>query len=133
MQQIHNQNGGVVIRIVLITVTLVLVAVAIFWFLQKGQEEQERLDRKAVEIGEYGLLMALDKIRTIPSWCEPIGKTEYENGWYEVNVDRKVTHDTTFLFVESLGHMGALTKKQECILRLEVNGPDSAWVRQTIR
>lgn len=133
MKNIRDQNGGVVVRVIFITVSLILVAVAIFWFLQKGLEEQERQDRKAVEISEYGLLMALDKIRTVPSWCEHIGKTEYESGWYEVNIDRKVIHDTTFLFVESLGSMGALTKKQECMLRLEVNGSDSAWVRQTVR
>jgi hypothetical protein len=128
-----TESGGVGLRIIWIAATLVVVAAAILWFLDKGQENQEILNRKAVEISEYGLLMALDRVKDSPSWCEGLARTDYENGWYAVSVRRQDGKDTTFLVVESVGHAGQVARKQGCILRLEKKNNDSVWVRQSIR
>jgi hypothetical protein len=129
----RGSGGGVGIRILWILATLVVVAAAIFWFLDKGQENQEILNRKAVEIGEYGLLMALDRLKDSPSWCEGLPRTEYENGWYSVSVRRQEGKDTTILIVEAVGHAGQVARKQGCVLRLEAKNSDSVWVRQSIK
>jgi hypothetical protein len=129
----RSQRGGVGIRILWIAVSVAVVALAIFWFLNKGQQDQEIINRKAVEISEYGLLMALDRLKDSPSWCEGLPKTEYESGWYTVSVRRQAGKDTTFLVVDAVGHAGPVARKQGCILRLEKSGNDSVWVRQSIK
>ena len=128
-----SERGGVGIRILWIAATLVVVAAAIFWFLDKGQKNQEVLDRKAIEISEYGLLMALERLKDSPSWCSGLQKTEYETGWYTATVKRQPDKDTTFLVVEAVGHAGPVARKQGCVLRLEITGNDSVWVRQSIK
>jgi hypothetical protein len=130
---IRNELGGVGIRILWIAITVAIVAAAIFWFLNKGQQDQEVFNRKAVEISEYGMLMALDRLKDSPSWCDGLPKTEYEGGWYTVTVRRQAGKDTTFLVVDATGHAGPVARKQGCILRLEKNGNDSVWVRQSIK
>jgi hypothetical protein len=129
----RTERGGVGIRVLWIAATLVMVALAIFWFLDKGQKNQEVLDRKAVEISEYGLLMALQRLKDSPSWCDALQKTEYESGWFTVAVKRQASNDTAFLVVEAVGHAGPVARKQGCVLRLEKNGNDSVWVRQSIK
>jgi hypothetical protein len=128
-----KEFGGVGIRILWIAATVAIVALAIFWFLDKGQQDQEILNRKAVETGEFGLMMALERLKDNPSWNEGLPRTEYESGWYTVTVKRQVSNDTTFLVVESVGHAGQVARRQGCVLRLEKNGKDSVWVRQSIR
>jgi hypothetical protein len=129
----RGEHGGVGIRILCIAASVVVVALAIFWFLDKGQQDQEVLNRKAVETSESGLLMALQRLKDSPSWCEGLARTEYESGWYTVSVKRQAGGDTTFLVVESVGHAGQVSRRQGCVLRLEKNGNDSVWVRQSIR
>jgi hypothetical protein len=129
----RNQHGGVGLRIIWLAATLVVVAAAIFWFLDKGQKNQEVLNRKAVEISEYGLLMALDRLKDSPSWSAGLPKTEYETGWYTVTVKGQASQDTTFLVVESVGHAGPVARKQGCVLRLAKNNNDSVWVRKGIK
>jgi hypothetical protein len=128
-----TDRGGVGIRILWIAATLIVVAAAIFWFLDKGQKNQEVLGRKAVEISEYGLLMALDRLKDSPSWYSGLPKTDYETGWYTATVRRQASSDTTFLVVEAVGHAGPVARRQGCVLRLEKNGNDSIWVRQSIK
>ena len=125
--------GGVGIRLLWIGATLVVVALAIFWFLDRGQKNQEVLDRKAVEISEYGLLMALQRLKDSPSWCDSLPRAEYESGWYTAAVKRQANNDTTFLVVEAVGHAGPVARTQGCKLRLEKRGNDSIWVRQSIK
>lgn len=127
------ESGGVGIRILWIAASLIVVAAAIFWFLDKGQRNQEVLNRKAVEISEYGLFVALDRLKGNPSWVEGLPRTEYENGWYAVSVRRQEGKDTTILIVEAVGHAGQVARRQGCILRLEKRNSDSVWVRQSIK
>ncbi len=132
-QWLDSQYGGVALRILWIAATLVIVSIAIYWFLDKGQQNQEVLNRKATEISEYGLLIALERLKDNPSRTSEIAKTEYEGGWYTATLKRLSSNDTVFLAVESIGHAGSVSKKQACTLRLEINGADSVWIRQSIK
>jgi hypothetical protein len=126
-------RGGIGVRIVYIVATLAVVAGAIFWVLDTRQKDQEKLNRKATEISEYGLLAALGRLKDNPSWQEGIARTEYEDGWYATTVQRQTKQDTSLLVVEATGHRGSVTKKQQCVLRLVVSGRDSVWIRQSMK
>jgi hypothetical protein len=127
------ERGGIGVRIVYIVATLAVVAGAIFWVLDTRQKDQEKLNRKATEISEYGLLGALGQLKDNPSWQEGIKRTVYENGWYSTTVQRQTKQDTSLLVVEATGHIGSVTKKQQCVLRLVVSGKDSVWIRQSMK
>jgi hypothetical protein len=124
-----GQAGGVGLRIVLIVASLAIVAGAISWFLVSGQSDQAVLNRKASEICEYGLLQALAHLKDNPSWTGDLPHADYEDGWYTAAAKPRKSGDTSFLDVESAGHIGAVSRKQGCVLRLT----DSGWVRQSIR
>jgi hypothetical protein len=138
VQQTHTlfslgNRGGVGVRIVLIGATLAVVGAAIFWFLDSRQKNLEVLNRKAVEIGDYGLLQALARVKDNPSWTGKMPQTDYEGGWYAATAKSRMNADTAFLDVESVGHIGSISRKQECTLRLFMNASDSIWVRQSIK
>jgi len=124
-----GQEGGVGLRIVLIVASLVIVAGAISWFLVSGQSDQAILNRKASEICEYGLLQALAHLKDNPSWTGDLPRTDYEDGWYAATAKPRKSGDTSFLDVESSGHIGSVSRKQGCVLRFT----DSGWVRQGVR
>jgi hypothetical protein len=128
-----ENRGGVGGRIVLIVATLAVVASAIFWFLDSRQKNLEVLNRKAVEIGEYGLMQALAHVKDNPSWTGNLPRTDYEGGWFAATVKSRMNADTAFLEVESAGHIGSVSRKQECTLRLFVTSGDSVWVQQSIK
>ena len=130
---ILGHHGGVGTRILLIIATLAVVAVSIFWFLNSRQSDQETLNRKAVEISEYGLLQALAYIKENPSWTGTLPRTDYDGGWYSATAARRKTADTALLDIVSQAHIGAVLYKQECVLRLSVAGNDSQWVRQGVK
>ncbi len=124
-----GQEGGVGLRIVMIVASLVVVAAAISWFLVSGQSDQAVLNRKASEICEYGLLQTLAHLKENPSWAGKLPRADYEGGWYTAAAKIRKSADTSFLDVESMGHIGSVSRKQGCVLRLT----DSGWVRQSIR
>jgi hypothetical protein len=128
-----GQQGGVGARIIMIVATLAVVAAAIFLFLNSRQSDQETLNRKAVEISEFGLLQALARVKENPSWAGTLPKADYEGGWYAATVASRRIADTTFLDVVSQAHIGSVSHKQECMLRLSVTGKDSLWVRQGVK
>jgi hypothetical protein len=128
-----GNRGGVGGRIVLIVATLAVVAAAIFWFLDSRQKNLGVLNRKAVEIGEYGIMQALAHVKDNPSWTGKLPRTDYEGGWFAATAKSRMVADTAFLEVESAGHIGSVSRKQECTLRLFVTSGDSVWVRQSIK
>jgi hypothetical protein len=128
-----GQRGGVGARILMIVATLAVVAAAIFWLLDKGQKDQGVFNRKAMEISEFGLLQALACLKDKPSWTGALQKTDYEGGWYTAAATSRKNLDTSFLDVESVGRIGPVSRKQQCVLRLVVSGNDSIWVRQSIK
>jgi len=121
--------GGVGIRVLWICLSLGVIAGAVVWLLNSQQKNEERYSRKAMEISEYGLLRVMEKLGEKPSWNSGFSKTAYEGGWYSAKVYPRVKGDTVMLAVESVGRIGAVSKKQECLLVLShVNG-DSVWIR----
>lgn len=128
-----RQQGGVGARIIMIVATLAVVAVAIFLFLNGRQSNQETLNRKAVEISEFGLLQALARVKENPSWTGTLPQTNYEGGWYTATAVTRKKADTTFLDVVSHAYIGTISYRQECVLRLSVTGNDSLWVRQGVK
>ena len=129
----NGQRGGVGARIIMIVATLAVVAASIFWFLNSRQSNQETLNRKAVEISEYGLLQALEHLKGNPSWTGTLPRSDYDGGWYTATATLRKTADTVFLDIASQAHIGAVSYQQECMLRLSVTGSDSLWVRQGVK
>ena len=112
----------------MIVLSLAVVAAAISVFLVRGRSDQEVLNRKASEISEYGLLRTLAQLKE-SSWAGKLPRADYEGGWYTSSAKIRRSADTSYLDVESTGHIGSVSRKQGCMLRLT----DSGWVRQSIR
>jgi len=128
-----HEPGGVGIRVVWILASLLLIAGAIVWLANNQQKNEERSGRKALEISEFGLMACLQNLGEKPSWTGETPKTPYDDGWYCVKASRYVNGDTVMLRVESAGHFGPISKKQQCALRLSVVKGDSVWTRMGAR
>jgi hypothetical protein len=124
-----EQRGGVGLRIVLILASLAIVAAAISWFLVSGQSDEAVLNRKASEICDYGFSQALAHLKENPSWIGELPRADYEGGWFTAAAKARKSGGTSFLDIESVGHIGSVSRKQECVLRLT----DSGWVRQSVK
>lgn len=124
-----RDNGGVGIRILWIILSLCIIASAIAVLLGTQQKNQERYSRKATEISEYGLMCALETLGKKPSWTGGFTKMPYEGGWYSATLVRRKKSDTVFCVVEAIGHMGAVSKKSECLVELSFVNGDSVWTR----
>jgi len=124
-----SEAGNVVSRSLIIAVTAIVVASGIagllLWYGQKLQID----NRKAQAISEYGLMVALQRLQSEPSSVGDIGRTSFENGWYEVRFERTQSGDTVFMAVRADGHCGSESQQSECVLRLDASGEDSVWVR----
>jgi hypothetical protein len=123
-------NGGVGIRILWIFVSLFIIASAIVMLLGNQQKSAERYSRKATEISEYGLMCVLETLGKKPSWTGEFSKTPYSGGWYCAKVSRRVKGDTVLCMVETIGRIGTVSKKSECLLQLSIVNGDSAWSRR---
>lgn len=124
-----HYGGGVGIRVLWIVASLFIIAGAVVWLVNNQQKNEERFFRKALEISEYGLMAVMQKLGEKPSWAGDCPKTPCEDGWYTAKVLRYTSGDTVFLRVESIGHIGPVSKKQQCVLRLSIVKGDSAWIR----
>lgn len=126
------ERGGVTFRIIIACATLILIGCAIFLVLRNYQQKQQVYHRKVISISEYGLFQALQKIGEQPSWTEGIGKTPYEDGWYEVETSQFLSADTLFLTIKSKGYLKSVSGTKECVLRLDLSGGDSTWIRHSM-
>ena len=125
--------GGVAMRVVLICFSLAVIAGCVVWLLNSQQKNEERYSRKAMEISEYGLLRVLEKLGQNPSWNAGFSKTAYEGGWYSAKMVEHLKGDTLMLAVESVGRIGTVSKKQECMLKLSIVNGDSIWAKTGIQ
>jgi uncharacterized protein YneF (UPF0154 family) len=125
----HKVNGGVGIRILWIILSLIIIALAIGYFLGTQQKNQERYSRKAMEISEYGLMCVLETLEKKPSWTEGFAKIPSEGGWYSTKLSRRQKGDTTLCAIEAIGHIGGVSKRSECLLRLSIVNGDSTWTK----
>lgn len=131
-KSIKTQFGGVKIRVLVATMTLLIIGGIMFGLLQSSSQEQQISQRKALAISEYGLLTALQKIGEQPSWNSGFSKVAYEDGWYEVRIENMVENDTVLLKIVSIGHYESVAETRQCVLRLNISGGDSIWVRHSM-
>jgi len=126
----YTANGGVGIRILWIIVSLFIIASAIVALLGSQQRSAEKYSRKAMEISDYGLMCVLETLGKKPSWTGEFSKIPYGGGWYSAKLFRRVKGDTVLCMVETIGRIGAVSKKSECLLQLSIINGDSAWSRR---
>lgn len=128
-----NERGGIIIRMAVAIATLAVIGGAIFTVLQKYQENQKIYHRKALSIGEYGMMMALEKLGQSVGWRDGFNKVNYEDGWYHVSLKEYKNNDTLFLAVSSEGHLNSVCEAVKCLLSLDIKGNDSSWTRRSMQ
>ena len=127
-----HKYGGVRLRAVIILITLCILGFTIYHLLHSLGQNQQVDHRKALAISEYGLMVALQQPPESRSFPSATARTDYDGGWYKVSSEKKLRNDTLYCTISSKGHFGSATEIRECILRLEVNGNDSQWVRKSM-
>ena len=128
----RGEGGGIGMRVALIGATLLIVAGAIFWQLQNFQTNQETNQRKALQICEYGLQLALEKVIGEPDWESGFGKTPCEGGWYDARLKRSPAGDSLTVVIEASGHSGPAARKKRCVVVRSVSGADTTWSQEYI-
>jgi len=128
-----RNDGGVVLRVVICVMTLFILAGFIVFVLRSFELRKVESDRKALAISEYGLQFAFEKIMQSPSWSQGVTQEPYDGGHFSVAVERTSRGDTVFVLVKSTGTAGSVVKTRESLLRLEVSGEDSTWVRERMQ
>jgi len=127
-----GENGGVIFRVIAALVTLVVIGGAIFGLLSTHQQAQQTYHRKALEISEYGLMLALGKLHEEPSWRAGFPKTSYDDGWYKVRMSEKQQGEKIYLTITSEAGIGSSTDVKECVLSRSRSETDTAWVRESM-
>lgn len=131
--RVSNEQGGVILRSVIIIFTLLIVGVTIFSLLKSYSRNQETYHRRALAISEYGLMVALQKLQDDPLNPSEIPKTKYNKGWYKVFISKQLRNNTTFYTVISYGRAGSVTEKRECVLRLDSSGGEPLLIRERMQ
>jgi hypothetical protein len=129
----RREAGGILIRSVLVVCTLITIGVLIVGIISIQQKKQRNAHRKALQISEYGLQIALQKLQKEPSWREGLPKTSYREGWYRIKIQPDTTRDTLLLNVMSEGHMGSYSITKTGVVRMYVMDNDTFWVQNSFR
>lgn len=124
---INNEDGKVVLRIIIVILSLVLVGFSIFVLLNHIGNRQEVYHRKALAISEFGLLKALEGVKGKKNQFEDISRTPFDGGWYTVRFKLIENDDSTFLYITSKGHIGSASEVRKCILFQINNKSMSDW------
>jgi hypothetical protein len=130
---ICDNRGGVLIRSIIVVITLMIVGAAIFGSLTTIGKNQQTYQRKALAVSEYGLMKALQKVKSGLIDFADIPKTECDAGWYSVSFKKYEKNDTIFLLIISRGIVGATTETRECTLRLDSFEAAPEWVQYHAR
>lgn len=124
-----NENGKMIIRLVIVIITLLFVGIAIFGILSNLGQKQQVFHRKALAVSEYGLMKALQKVKTGKFDFDDIPQTECDEGWYSVSFNKYEKKDSIFLHIISKGQVGSISEKRECTLRLITIDPEPIWAQ----
>lgn len=127
-RRLGDNTGGVRLRIVLAVATLVAVGAAVMVLLDAHQSRQRVHHRKAVELSEEGLMIALEELRRQPSRADGIPRTDHRGGWYEVRFHTERVGDTLMLKAVARGGSGSVVREKAMSLRLDTADGDSVWV-----
>ena len=129
-----EKNGGISIRIAFVLLTLFLVGLSVYFLLEKQRKTYKINHRKAIEFCEYGFQSYMaelyEKLQDDPTNLTGIPKTEYNDGWYKVDVVTTYENEHLRVFIISTGSKGtqSVTKKESItLLRSEENG-ETMWI-----
>jgi hypothetical protein len=125
-------HGGLLVHSLVTVFTLLALAAVIFAVARTHQRNQTIHRRKALQICEDGLMVALQRLSEEPSWREGISRTEHGDGWYEVSVGTAPADSASRIRVVARGSCGRATRQQQCILELTAEDGDSVWVQMEL-
>lgn len=125
-------SGGVAVRIIMIVVTFLILTTSIIFYLQTNQRNQEKQQRKALQIAESGLQAALEKLNQDSAWFAGFSKTACDNGSYLVRITRSAAGDTPLVNIAAEGRFGGITRSKTCVLGRVWNGTDSVWIKRNL-
>ncbi|MDD5675288.1 MAG: hypothetical protein PHC61_14050 [Chitinivibrionales bacterium] len=128
----YNSRGKIALWVCIAALTLIIMVGAIVGLLREQARHLETGNRKAVEISEYGLFLALDKINEDPAWSGPIPKTEYEGGAYSVSISKERSKDSISMTIISTGVFGSQTKKKQCVLARAAADTGAHWTKREL-
>lgn len=127
------EHGGIVIRSIIVIITLIIVGAAIFGSLTSIGKNQQTFQRKALAVSEFGLMKALQRVKSGTVEFSDIPKTECDDGWYSVSFKKYEKNDSIFLLIISRGIVGATIETRECTLRLDNLDSAPEWVQYHAR
>lgn len=128
-----NEYGGIVIRSIIVLLTLLIVGISIFGLLNNVGKKQQIYHRKALAVSEYGLMKAMQKVKTGMFEFVDVPKTECDEGWYSISFKKFEKKDTVFLLIISRGFFGSTSETRECTLRLDKCDTVPTWVQHHSR
>lgn len=124
-------TASIPFRILMAILTLVIVGGAIVGILRTKEESFQVHHRKAVEISEYGLMLALQRLHEDPSWRNGFARTEYNDGWYKVDLVESSRDKKQVLTVVSRGGSGSIKQEKKIVLQQQVQNLDTSWIPLT--
>ncbi len=136
LKVLNSSKGGIWSRVTFVIITLVVIGSVLFLFLENQGKINKYHHRKAIELSDYGLMQMMEQVgehlREDPTKITGIEKTEYDEGWYKVEVTISQKDTALTLAIESKGHSGsqeAVRKENILLYRSTIEG-DSVWLPQ---
>lgn len=131
-------NGGIRSRVTFAIITLVVIGSVLFLFLENQRKLNKYNYEKAIMISEYGFQQAMQQAyRQLNNNAkiEGIEKTEYDEGWYEVEILSSRKDSILTLAVKSKGSCGkqSVVKEESIPLVRSFKDNDSVWIRKQDR
>lgn len=133
MKRFKNEEGKILVRIVIVVMTLLFVGIALFGILKNIGQKQQIYHRKALAVSEYGLMKALQKVESGIFEFSDIPKTDCEEGSYSVSFNKYEKNDTVFLHIISKGEVGSTSETRECTLKLINYEKKPVWEQHQMR
>jgi hypothetical protein len=129
---LRSQRGGFSLHAGVVVATLIVLAAVVLVVVRSHQRTQELNRRKATQICEDGLMIALDSLSQSHSWRAGIAKMPRGDGWIEVRVAGVGGSDSTRLRVTARGTSGPIVREQVCTLERHVDKGDTVWVQREV-
>ena len=126
------ERGGFVLQVVVIVLTLSLVGAIAFWQVRRIQQQQSVDRRKAMQVAEEGVLVALETLQRKPSWRTGIEHAEVDRGAYSVAIEPGDSTGTELL-ITAVGTSGAAQRTIQCRVGLVLDKGDSVWVERQMQ
>jgi len=112
------------LRIFFVILSLVVVGGGLYYVVNQKSTDARVQQRKARQIGEYGLQKAYEKLYEDPHWREGFSKQPYLDGTYSVVFDSVKNADSLYLTVISKSHVQSSSYETSSVL---VKVGEGAW------